>query len=97
MTCPGSVCGSAELERSEENTKKYQEELARTRAMYQGLFEFAPDAIIVVGRGGEIPRINKQAEKLFGYSREELLLTKLRCFCRNASGLYIESTAAIHV
>ncbi len=61
-----------ELERSEEDKRKYQEELTRTRAMFEGLFEFAPDAIIVVGRGGEIIRVNKQAEKLFGYSRNEL-------------------------
>ena len=65
-------CRITELERSDEDKRKYQEELTRTRAMFEGLFEFAPDAIIVAGRGGEIIRVNKQAEKLFGYSRNEL-------------------------
>ena len=41
--------------------------------MFEGLFEFAPDALVVVGRSGEIVRINKQAERLFGYSRDELM------------------------
>ena len=62
-----------ELERSEQDKKKHQEELTRARAMYEGLFEFAPDAILVVGPDGEIVRVNKQAEKLFGYSRDELI------------------------
>jgi protein-histidine pros-kinase len=35
--------------------------------------EAAPDAMIIVGRGGRIELVNGQAEKLFGYAREELL------------------------
>ncbi len=61
----------AELERVEVDRRKYHEELTRTKAMYEGLFEFAPDAVIVVGKGGEIVRVNNQAEKLFGYSKTE--------------------------
>ncbi len=41
--------------------------------MIEQLFEFAPDAILVTGPQGRIVRLNAQAEKLFGYSREELL------------------------
>jgi formate hydrogenlyase transcriptional activator len=37
------------------------------------LFESAPDAIVVTGCQGEILRVNAQAEKMFGYSRRELL------------------------
>jgi len=62
-----------ELEKIEKDKKKYEEELAQTKAMFEGLFEFAPDAIIVVGSEGRIVQINKQTERLFGYSREELL------------------------
>ena len=62
-----------EMERSEKARRKHQEELARTKAMYEGLFEFAPDAIIVVRQDGIITRVNRQAEALFGYPENELL------------------------
>src|SRR5512147_1992212 len=41
--------------------------------MFEGLFEFAPDAIIVVDREGRIVQANRQVERMFGYGREELL------------------------
>jgi diguanylate cyclase (GGDEF)-like protein/PAS domain S-box-containing protein len=40
---------------------------------YQDLVESAPDAILVVNRSGSIDLVNRQAEALFGYAREELL------------------------
>ncbi len=62
----------SELEQSQEETRKFEDELIRTKAMFEGLFELAPDAVIVVSRNGDIVRANKQAENLFGYSRNEL-------------------------
>ncbi len=62
-----------ELEKIEQDKKKYEEELTLTKAMYEGLFEFAPDALVVINRAGRIVQVNQQAERLFGFTREELL------------------------
>jgi PAS domain S-box-containing protein len=64
-----------ELEKIEEDKQRYLEELNKTRAMFEGLFEFAPDAIIAVDFEGRIVQVNRQTERLFGYTREELLST----------------------
>jgi len=44
---------------------------------YRGLLEAAPDAMVVVNTKGEIVLLNVQAEKQFGYRRDELLGQKV--------------------
>jgi PAS domain S-box-containing protein len=45
----------------------------RAQRKFEQFVEFAPDAIVGVDRGGSIVLVNQQAERLFGYARDELL------------------------
>ncbi|MCZ7602862.1 MAG: PAS domain S-box protein [Melioribacteraceae bacterium] len=50
-----------------------EKKLIESEATFSTLFESAPDALIVVDDEGIINQINEQVEKLFGYSRDELI------------------------
>jgi PAS domain S-box-containing protein len=58
--------------------KTDEKHLAQMESKYRGLLEAAPDAMVVVNQGGEIVLLNLQAEKQFGYRRDELLGQKVK-------------------
>jgi diguanylate cyclase (GGDEF)-like protein/PAS domain S-box-containing protein len=62
----GCQLGASEISRDTATRKE-------SDARYRGLLEAAPDAMVVVNRDGEIVLLNLQAEKQFGYSRDELV------------------------
>jgi len=58
--------------------KAAEKHLAQMESRYRGLLEAAPDAMVVVNQGGEIVLLNVQAEKKFGYRRDELVGQKVK-------------------
>ena len=58
--------------------KDAERHLAQMESRYRGLLEAAPDAMVVVNQSGEIVLLNVQAEKQFGYRRDELVGQKVK-------------------
>ncbi len=58
--------------------KAAERRLAQMEGRYRGLLEAAPDAMVVVNQDGAIVLLNVQAEKQFGYSRDELVGQKVK-------------------
>lgn len=42
-------------------------------ALYRDLLESAPDAVVLIDSDGRLLLVNRQAERLFGYTRDELI------------------------
>ena len=67
----GNLRGFSEISRDLSESKESEKR-------YRGLLEAAPDAMVVVNQGGEIVLLNLQAEKQFGYHRDELVGHKVK-------------------
>ena len=52
--------------------------ITQMEGRYRGLLEAAPDAMVIVNDGEEIVLLNAQAEKRFGYSRDQLIGRKVQ-------------------
>lgn len=53
--------------------KLAEESLRASESRFRGLLDSAPDAAIIVGGDGNISLVNAQTERLFGYTRGELV------------------------
>jgi len=69
----GAIVGASSIARDITARKRAEEHLVQMESRYRGLLEAAPDAMVVVNQGGEIVLLNLQAEKQFGYHRDELV------------------------
>ena len=46
---------------------------SNAQAIFEKLFEFSPDAIVLADAAGRITKANGQVERVFGYTRDELI------------------------
>lgn len=57
--------------------KQAQEDLIRAEERFRQVVEFAPNAMLMADESGRIALVNGMAERLFGYTREELLKMRI--------------------
>ncbi len=67
------IVGVSTIGRDISARKASENHLLQMEARYRGLLEAAPDAMVVVNQDGKIVILNVQAEKQFGYRRDELI------------------------
>jgi PAS domain S-box-containing protein len=69
----GAICGFAKITRDITERRKFEQRLQDREEQFRVILEGAPDAIMIANERGELEVVNVQAEKLFGYTREQLV------------------------
>ncbi|MEO7734666.1 MAG: PAS domain S-box protein, partial [Kofleriaceae bacterium] len=67
--------------------KAAERHLARMESRYRGLLEAAPDAMVLVTAGGTIVLVNLEAERMFGYVREQVVGTSVASIIPDVWGM----------
>lgn len=68
----GKLRGFARVTRDFSDRKRADDALQKSEQQFRALFEYSPDAILVIDPEGIIVEVNAQVEKFFGYHRTEL-------------------------
>ena len=55
--------------------EEQKQQVLETEQFFRSVLELAPDGLMVVDEAGVIQLANAQCEKLFGYTRDELVST----------------------
>lgn len=69
----GRIAGIIGVSHDITERKRAEEALRESEARFRAILEAAPDATLLVDHDGLIRRANAESERMFGYSREELL------------------------
>ena len=68
----GKLVGFAKVTRDFTERRNAEEAVRLSEKRFRSLFEFSPDAILVIDDAGKITEANSQVGKFFGYTREDL-------------------------
>ena len=76
----GQVCGILINSRDIDDRKRYEEELRASEETLRVISDAALDAVILMDSAGRVGHWNPAAERIFGYTREEILGRDLHKF-----------------
>jgi len=69
----GRINGASTIARDIGERKQAEEALKRSEERFRTLVESSPNALLLVDGNGKITLLNRRAETMFGYAREELV------------------------
>lgn len=73
LRLPGLEEVNRRLEKEIAERQRVEQSLQASEIRFRMLVDAAPTAMIMIGRDGRIVLVNRECERLFGYSRDELL------------------------